>query len=525
MKNKIFLFLFCSIIFSLMLVPTNAAAADNPCTLVQAYIDGDTLDIIACGDFDLQNADVKVANRQSAISEYGLVSEGKIRVYTTVLVDVSTSMPNAARTKVIEFIETKIKELDGYEELRLVTFGDKVDVIQDFNSDRYDLSNAVKGIEFTGQASAIYDAVYSTIPNLGISDGSPCFYRTIVMTDGVDYTDGGMTKEELFMRLRAETYPIYVVRVSSAKSTDSDKDLAALSRISNGSYAELYSDSDVSECVSQVAVSDLFWIRAEVPVNLLDGSTRQVDVSDGANSFSFDMKMSVVDAPVESSFTSFPIESSVTSTATPTAPIESIPVNETSDDNDPEKPANINMILMIVIAACVLIAGVAVFMVLFLIRRNKKRANEAPPVRPIKISDENDDKTMVLDDIPGYSYTIKLSLCSNPNQSWTITITDDFIVGRADSCDLKFVDKSVSHEQFKLIAGDIGIMLKNLSSANITRVNGTEVRSETSLQAGDVIKAGRISLSVDLVQKISVDAPLPDDNSNGGHDGDTYIVF
>lgn len=46
-------------------------------------------------------------------------------------------------------------------------------------------------------------------------------------------------------------------------------------------------------------VGNCFWTRVEVPVELLDGSTRQTDVFDGSNSISFDMKMSVVDKQIE----------------------------------------------------------------------------------------------------------------------------------------------------------------------------------------------------------------------------------
>lgn len=517
MKNKFFCFVLCSIIFPFMLAPVSAAT-ENSCTLMQTYIDDDKLDIVARGDFDLQSADVKVSNQQSEIAECGTVSEGKIRVRTTVLVDVSTSMPYDTRAKVIEFIEEKIKELAGYEEIRLVTFGDKIDVVQDFNSDRYDLSSAAKEIEFNGMASAVYDAINSTISHPKAEDGSPCFYRTIVMTDGIDDTAGGITKEELFMQLRTETYPIDVIGVSADKLSNPDKDLAALSRISNGSYAELYSGSDVLECVSKVSASDLFWIRAEVPVDLLDGSTRQVDISDGKNSFSFDMKMSVVDVPIESSVSSSVVESSA-----PTfAPPESLPANETSDGDESEKLDSKNIILIAAVGGCVLIAAVLVAVLSSVKRKKKKRTNEALSVELYTLSNEIDDgKTeLLIDDSLQSSYTIRLSSCSDSRQNWTVAITKDVIVGRADSCELKFSDSSVSREQFKLIACDTGIMLSNLSSSNITQVNNVVATSDIMLQLGDIIKFGRVSLSVDLIQKISGNV-----HSDNGSSGDTLTVF
>ena len=62
----------------------------------------------------------------------------------------------------------------------------------------------------------------------------PCYYRTIVITDGIDDTAGGVTKEELYLRLRDDTYPIDVVAVSKTKQGEPEKELAALTRMSRG---------------------------------------------------------------------------------------------------------------------------------------------------------------------------------------------------------------------------------------------------------------------------------------------------
>lgn len=506
MKNKIIWFVLCSFIFSLMLVPARAEEVSS-CSLAQAHIDENVLDIIARGDFDMDGAEVKVANRQSTITDGGYLSEGTVRVRTTILLDVSTSMPYATREKVIDFIEAEIKELSGYEELRLVTFGDSVDVIQDFTSDRYELSEAAKGIEFTGQASAIYDAINSTISSPAASDGSPCFYRTIVITDGVDSTAGGITKEELYMRLIAETYPIDVIEVSKNKLTDPDKDLAALSRISNGTYSELNSGTDVSECAFDVSLSDFFWLRAEVPANLLDGSTRQVDISDGNNSFSFDMKMSVVDAPFEEPVSIPAVETPPVSSK----PRESVPTS-TASASGSDKSGSVNVVLIIAIGGCVMIAAVLVAVLPAAKRKKNRNKHIEPPAAPNNNEDNNTgNKTEVLlEDSPRNSYTVKLSLSGDSSRSWTIDVEKDVVIGRADSCDLKFDDNSISREQFKLVAGETGVMLSNLSSSNVTKVNNAAATEDVALQLGDIIKIGRVSLSVDLIQKIT------DDDSSSG---------
>ncbi len=527
MKNKVFFFVLCSIIFSLMLSSVKAAAADNSSTLMQAYMDSNRLDIIARGNFDLQKADVKVANRQSKITEYGSVSEGKVRVRTTVLVDISTSMPYNARPKALEFIEAIIKELNSYEELRLVTFGDKIDIIQDFSSDRYDLSNAVKGIEFTGTASAIYDAVNSSMLHTELTDGSPCFYRTIVLTDGVDDTTGGIIKEELFMRLRTETYPIDVISVSADMPQNPDKDLAALSRISNGSYTDLYPSADIEECVSRVSADDLFWIRAEVPQNLLDGSTRQIDVSDGNNSFSFDLKMSVADAPIEEPPASKSSSSSSSSAMQPVfSPSSKALPNSTVLDEDDEQEPHIGTTLLIVIIAAVVAAAAAAVIVVIL---NKKKAQQPQAIQhsyPIANSAIKIGATEIVEEFEGKEhYSIKISNAVNQNENWILDVFSDIIIGRAESCDIVIDEISVAHEQCKIAANKNGLAISNLSHSNKTKLNGTVVATEVLLHPADNIHFGRVTLRVDYIQKVADEVPPPAPPPSSSGVGKTRSIF
>ncbi len=507
------------------------AAATGTGTLVQAHIGENVLDIISRGDFNLDGAEVKVANRQATITDGGYISEGMVRVRTTILVDISTSMPTAARENVLDFIEAEIKALSGNEEIKLATFGDSVEVLQDFTSDRYDLSNAAKNIEFNGQASAIYDAINSTILTPETVNGAPCYYRTIVITDGVDSTVVGITKEELYLRLTTATYPIDIISVSKAEQTEQDKDLAALSRISNGSYTNLYPRADVEECVSSLTVGDLFWIRAEVPSELLDGSTRQVDVSNSRCAFAFDMKMSMVDGyngtPEVDPFDQF--EEPFANDSKPTTkPAQSAALSKPSTSKTDDKSGSVNVLWIVIVGGCVIIAAVLIA-VLPAVKRKKNGNKPEHPSTPINNSNNNSSEgsktEVLLDDDSRNSYTVKLSLSGNSSRSWTIEVARGCVIGRSDSCNLKFDDSSVSREQFKLIAGKTGVMLSNLSSSNITKVNNVPVNEDIELQVGDIIKFGRVSLSVDLLQKISGDNSSSGCTSEKNSDGKTMTIF
>ncbi len=285
-------------VFVAMLTTTmlfTTAYASESSALAQAYMSEKNLDMFTNISFEEESLQVKAANRKAEIVECGNFSDENISVCTTLLVDVSPSIPTAVRYKIMDYINMTIENLSSNEQLRIITFDAKINILQDFTSDRYDLDKAAENIKFNGTQSAVYDAVYNTIPDIQQQNDRPCFYRTILVTDGADRTNQGATKEELFLKLQANTYPIDVICAGAKKPNVQNKDLSALTRISNGRYFELYPGTDISKLFSEISVDNYFWIRAELPVELLDGSTRQIDLSDGTNSETFDIKMSVVD--------------------------------------------------------------------------------------------------------------------------------------------------------------------------------------------------------------------------------------
>lgn len=507
---------FWSIICALSLSVSASSSAETDAksdyTLVQAYMDEDELNMFVSGDFNSEDIEVKVANKTAEVYDCGLISEEDITVRTTFLIDNSSSIPINVRDKINELIDNEIKNLEKNEEIKVITFSDTTETLQDFTADRYDLSTAVKGINYSGTQSAVYNAVYDTIPNIAADNGQPCFYRTVVITDGADYANDGITKEELFMRLRADTYPIDVIRVSANKPIIQNKDLSALSRISNGSYSELYPDTNVEQCVSYLSVNDILWINCLVPTNLLDGSTRQVSVSDGVNTMSFDMKMSVVDAPE-------PPQTESSSSSSWTPPVTSSVVSEVEEEED-EFPLGI---VLIIAGAAVVVIAAAVVVTLILTK--KKRTRTEAVAQPRAQTQDDYAPTEYIEEREAREhYTIKISNPDNPSDSWVIDVFSDIIIGRADSCSIVIADKSVSREQCKIAANKNGLAISNLSSVNITKLNGTGLATEVLLHPADSIHFGRITLRVDYIQKVAdnVPPPPPPENPN---DGKTVSIF
>lgn len=517
--KKVFTIL-CSFIISAV-IPSFVCYADNNNNLIQTYINAYNIDLFTSESFNSESLTVKVANKSAEITDSGLISDKEIAIQTVILTDISVSMPIESRGNVLELIQNKIKNIEKNEKIKIVTFGNETKVIQDFTSDRYDLSNAASEIEFNGTQSALYDTVFNTLPEIKTDGENPCFYRTIVITDGADFTPGGITKEELFMRLQKETYPIDVVCVSANAPQNQDKDLAALTRISGGRYFELLPESDTSALASDLSAGNYFWIRAKVPAELLDGSTRQVDISDGGSSISFDMKMSVVDEQIEETLlteqtdiTSDTVESAETS-------VISSSFGDTLTGLFPEKAVPI-----------VVAAGAALMVaVVIIIAVNKKKKNKANTRQPVQGDSYNDpcdggDETEAYtEEASEEHFAVKISNTDRPSENWIVEVIGDVLIGRGENCKIKINDKSVSREQCKIAAVNGGLAVINLSESNITKLNGTAVSDERLLHPGDGLKLGRVTLRVDYIQKTGEELPRSHDTQNNPRSGDTESIF
>jgi hypothetical protein len=417
-------------------------------------------------------------------------------------------MPSALRSDVKSYIDELIQNIGKNEQYKIVTFGEQLTILQDFTADRYDLSNAANKIVFNGQQSKIYDAIYNTIPKVQPLDGNPCYYRTIVITDGVDDTVTGVTKEELYLKLQADTYPIDVIAVSRTKQSEPEKELSALTRMSGGKYANLHAGSDLPALSASIAVGDVFWLRAIIPGTLLDGSTRQVDISDGVTSLQFDVKVPVFDVPAAE--TPMPTAeptveepTAMPTTATSTAPAET---SEPITTAAPEVKGGLfgdYSIVVYIGTGIGLIILIAVIIAVITVRGKKKKRSSEGSASDGKSTFS--DKTEILgggssdnsvEDVGG-ALCVRLRNVNNPDQIWNLALTNPIVVGRDTSSQVCLNDTSVSRPHCKLYLTNGVATVENLSKSNITQLNGEALNVPHPIKEGDKLKCGRVTIMVD----------------------------
>lgn len=570
----------------LFLFPAPVCNAQEDVALLQACAWEQYIDVFIQGLMDAGSLDCKVSNRQADMADAGLLEDRGITARTTILLDISTSMHSQMRRNITSLIQLMIKNIGKDEQYRIVTFGEQLTVLHDFTSDRYDLAAAAEKIEFNGKQSRIYDAVYNTIPKVQPIDGMPCYYRTIVITDGIDDTAGGVTKEELYLRLRDDTYPIDVVAVSKTKQGEPEKELAALTRMSRGRYINLNPDSDLEDIVSSLAVGNVFWMRALVPGVLLDGSTRQVDISDGSNSLQFDLKVPVFEAPAgetpadpdtgsgNKGALPSPAEDETRKETLDGGPAVETPSvsgsgkTQTGESSGEDSPASSGIVkkepssdssrqgdeqsesgslplsdvfgeytLAVYIGAGVIVVLAVVLIVVFAAKgkknKNSAEGGDASGRKGAGQKGTSGHETEVLgvgktnasSAAPGNTGAgglfIRLRNIDDPDQVWEISLANSVLIGRAPECHLCIDERSVSRQQCKLYVNAAGYpAAENLSSANITRLNGELLNAPRRISEGDKLKCGRVMIMID---SIYVSSPESAESRSGGSGGTEFL--
>lgn len=535
------LFAAAPVIALLLMLTFGSSKAAGNAEILQVHISGQNMTVVTNAALNPDTLTCLISNQDAEITGAGVLTDDGTLIKTTILVDVSTSMPRNIRDNLIAVLQLMVDRKPANEEFRLTTFGEEVKILQDFTVDRYDLSNAISKIKFEDKETRIYEAIYDTIPEKDPEAASTTFYRTIVVTDGVDYTNSGITKEEFFIILQNERYPIDVVAVGAVGASE-DRELSAIVRISGGRYHYLAPDTDAAALNQDLGVSDYSYITAIIPGSLLDGTTRQIDIGDGANMMSVDFKIPIFNVPAA--------PPPVTESASQSPDIESTTPKPSPSDTSakeasktPETPSpsaaaeagvletvltlfGDNTILIYIVTGAVLILVIAAIIVIVVVR-GKKKKNAGRPRMGYKLGSESGigiTEFFGEGSTSGSSFTIKISKSNDPSVSWTLPVENEIKIGRAENCTVRLEDKSVSREHCKIVAQGAGLVLIHLSTSNKTYLNGNNVDVNTPLQSGDKLKIGYETLQIDYIQTLG--SPVQNNRQQQGSvSSETEAIF
>lgn len=222
---------------------------------------------------DVKTSDISADLGGKALDVEAIESSGHSNggTFYAFLLDVSGSIPQASLDAAVSSISDIADDMTDADRLAVITFGDKVNVISDGSKSASSTVRKLKGLKADDKTTAFYTAMDSLIKvteNAGDK-------RTVavVVSDGVDDTDAGMTEDELTDTLKQSGVAVYALQVGNVTASQTDH----LKKFISVSGGEVYSFSEQN---AKKTIKSLTGHLGEVyRVHLTGGTAPEKDTS------------------------------------------------------------------------------------------------------------------------------------------------------------------------------------------------------------------------------------------------------
>lgn len=200
-------------------------------------------------------------------------------IFYVFLVDISRSISEqhlvAARQAVLDIY----RKMGPDDLLSLISFGSSVNILLQGGEPADQVEAALDTIHSTDNNTRFYDAMNTLVQT--VSAKSDMRRIAVVVSDGVDATDGGMTQEQLEQILRESGVAVYALAVDSTTEAVRER-FRNFIQVSGGELFP-FSPSDAGEKLGQLqSYIDQTWhLRLTAPTNIADGEEHQLAVQFG----------------------------------------------------------------------------------------------------------------------------------------------------------------------------------------------------------------------------------------------------
>lgn len=433
--------------------------------------------------------------------------------HTIILVDNSLSVTDENRELFLEILREYMKEKQEEELVSLAIYGEDIQFLVERASGTEELLAAVDMIDQQNRDTYLTDVMYEMLDSLKVGE----LTRFIIISDGVDNKSIGITKEELMEKLKENRHQVFTVGHIYHKNEEQLENMFALSRATNGRKILLDEVEDTGSTVSILRdVKNVYRVAVEIPKEMCDGSSKSVlfTFSNGgeASKVRADIRMPFSIRETEPEADSEPeIESEPES--------EPEPIAEPNEEPEPKKNAGMKDLLLTGAAVVVIILAVGVLIVSKRTKKEKSSPKEKPskrekplkemqiPTPPQKI-DMQEEETIMLgaesenSQMPiGGNCLLILQDRKETGRVFRFPLKQKVIVGRnVDKVNLAIdYNRTVSGQHCEIYIRGGRCYIKDLASANKTRVNGHVIMAETEIATGTVISLGTAEFVVQIV--------------------------
>ena len=229
------------------------------------------------------------------------ISDEAVSMKTLILLDNSLSIPDEKREPVKKLIKDVIESRSNNEKFALATFGESIEMIEDYTDNVDQLKTSVDGIEFFNRETYLTDVLYELIKDHSFtSDEDRAFKRILIISDGVDNKQVGIKHEEWEAVIEEDNVPIYTVGVFDSKKSNSEL-IKNMSELSRKTGADTFVFDDLQENGEVVASlnADSTIVRFDLipPDEVCDGKDATVKLEIEADGSSYTLKVKNVEMP------------------------------------------------------------------------------------------------------------------------------------------------------------------------------------------------------------------------------------
>ena len=491
----------------LVLLPFNlVATATSQNTVVGLNINNDKIGLFVTGSID-GDISCEISGMDCKMLSFAKLPEAQMGSRTLFLIDTSTSIQKEYQERIKSLLMQMIEHKPNQDTYAISTFGGGYTSQIDFTSERFDLAKIAESLEFNEEQTDVYQAIEMAIKDVKAEKpDAPVFSQVVIISDGVEYSDSGILKEELLLKIRDSICPVQAIGLEYKNNSESLKDLYAIARISGGESYTINSETNLEEIETSLFeyINSINWIELVLPAKSKDGAIRPLELFDSSGNaiLTYEIRMPNVERDVE----------------------EEEPRTETDRDRDREAERDIEPVvpakkskfplskeLMIIIGAALFAFAIIIVVVVLLVHKRKKKApapvpEQKPDDGTVFMNPNEDDATMLLiqNDYQKKpeqnTIYIVLNDILQPHNRYEIAVKDKIEIGREPTQPGITIqsDKRISKHHCLIVNLGGELWVRDLGSTNKTILNDTFVSEQKMLKNNDILTLGKTKFSVGI---------------------------
>lgn len=448
---------------------------------------------------DCEEAVCQIGNRICEKVTVSELSKLDIPIRTLVLIDNSLSINEKDRLRIQNILDSLISVKAKNEEYRLAVYGESLTYLSEYSKDAEYLIYLVDNISYENQDTWFTDSLYEAVDRIN-SENEMGYQRIIVFSDGVDDEVMGYTSDELKALLAESKIPVYSIGCAEgSEESEGLKQLFSLSRLTGAGYYLLDDAVQDYTIVSDInADQNLYCIAVTPDRELLDGSTKGVKFILQTSSGEIELETQIKMKFDKMTETDMPAETEEIQTSVTTAEIAAPVIQEVQTGRN-QRIENLTGLFGICCGFFVIMAGLLIML------KGKKGSTKQSRKQTdtLLLPSQNRGTTKKLDDdTRRFQASLKLVLRykEKMEEDIVIDLSHTVILGRDKrQSDVVIAgDQAISGKHCELYQINGRPFIRDLVSANGTKINGIKVASERELNDKDEIELGKTKLIISL---------------------------